>query len=398
MRRSFATLGRLLLLFVQLQVLDLAAQVSARFPFEVSETVGIRRRSDVISTRLLFERPLPSTTGFRLEDESESIPCQLRPAGETTDGISALDIDFVGHFQPFETRRYQIVAGVGLEGSEEPQNGLRIEESSNEFRIKNRDYLVWTIRKDLKGLFRFLRLPNVEYVVEDSGGLGFRKGDGAIHLLSNSKPTRARILREGALACALEFDYENWPGDGSSRVVLEFPRTKSWVHVTWTIRGMSRISELVAELQLSLKGEEKLVDFGSGDFVYNTVRTDQVAVMEARPEGSPRWSVLHGLRGDLKPLVVAPENVLLAGLGGWVHLMDETRCTALAVAQFGLAGEDRIEVDGTGLLRITRRPKADQIALEFWVHFVSMPVHIGARTSPQSMQSPLSVRWLPRVN
>jgi len=78
-----------------------------------------------------------------------------------------------------------------------------------------------------------------------------------------------------------------------------------------------------------------------------------------------------------------------------VHLVDDTRCTAAAVARFGVAGIDRIEVDGAGMLRFRHKPINDQAILEFWVHFVRMPVQIGARTSPQSMQSPLAVKWLP---
>ena len=31
--------------------------------------------------------------------------------------------------------------------------------------------------------------------------------------------------------------------------------------------------------------------------------------------------------------------------------------------------------------------------LRFWLHFVSMPVQVGAATSPQSMQSPLVIDW-----
>ncbi|MGW8181985.1 MAG: hypothetical protein ACWGQW_24925, partial [bacterium] len=109
----------------------------------------------------------------------------------------------------------------------------------------------------------------------------------------------------------------------------------------------------------------------------------------------PPWAIYHGIRDELSPLVVARDGSRLPGQGGWVHLMDDARCTAAAVARFGVAGIDRIEVEGSGLLKISHHPVHDQAVLEFWVHFVRMPVQIGARTSPQSMQSPLAVKWLP---
>jgi hypothetical protein len=80
--------------------------------------------------------------------------------------------------------------------------------------------------------------------------------------------------------------------------------------------------------------------------------------------------------------------------------MDDKRCTALSIGKFGEASADAIDVDGHGRLSWTRtfaptnavppQPRT----FEFWLHFVTMPVHIGARTSPRSMQEPLVVRWL----
>jgi len=32
-------------------------------------------------------------------------------------------------------------------------------------------------------------------------------------------------------------------------------------------------------------------------------------------------------------------------------------------------------------------------SLHFWLHFVTMPVQVGAAISPQAMQNPLRVEW-----
>jgi hypothetical protein len=79
--------------------------------------------------------------------------------------------------------------------------------------------------------------------------------------------------------------------------------------------------------------------------------------------------------------------------------MDKQRCTAVAVEGFAEAGQEaELAVDAEGRLRIGRkfapsekragrRPKR----LSMWLHFVNMPVQVGAATSPQAMGSPLRV-------
>jgi hypothetical protein len=82
--------------------------------------------------------------------------------------------------------------------------------------------------------------------------------------------------------------------------------------------------------------------------------------------------------------------------------MDATRCTALAIADFGRNARDRIQIDKDGVVQIARDFTGDSASsapprgpktLRFWFHFVPMPVHIGAATSPQAMLAPLSVTW-----
>src|SRR5437867_5887051 len=83
--------------------------------------------------------------------------------------------------------------------------------------------------------------------------------------------------------------------------------------------------------------------------------------------------------------------------------MDRERCAAVAMTDFAQRARDRIEVDADGRLQIWREfagssavPLAGQKSLTFWLHFVPMPPHVGAVTSPQSMQSPLEVIWKPK--
>ena len=74
--------------------------------------------------------------------------------------------------------------------------------------------------------------------------------------------------------------------------------------------------------------------------------------------------------------------------------MDSQRATAIAVAGFGAETRDRIEVSADGRLLIRRDfVRGGERSLHFWLHFVTMPVQVGAATSPQAMQSPLQVEW-----
>jgi hypothetical protein len=99
-------------------------------------------------------------------------------------------------------------------------------------------------------------------------------------------------------------------------------------------------------------------------------------------------------------VIVAPNRFATPQVHGWAHVMDSRRCTALAVGDFAEESSDQITIDGGGELswarEVARRPDGGGRSqrLEFWLHFVTMPVHIGARTSPRSMQEPLEVRWI----
>ena len=67
---------------------------------------------------------------------------------------------------------------------------------------------------------------------------------------------------------------------------------------------------------------------------------------------------------------------------------------------FGRATRDRIIVDADGRTQLWRdfagdggSPPKGPKSLTFWLHFVTMPVQVGAVTSPQAMLAPLKVEW-----
>jgi hypothetical protein len=142
-----------------------------------------------------------------------------------------------------------------------------------------------------------------------------------------------------------------------------------------------RVARLELDLNLLVQGTPTLVDFGAGSLVYTTLRKGESALL--RP-GQSRWEVLQGPAGDLRPFVLGPQGKDARRAEGWAHVMDRQRCTALAVADFD---RDEIQADADGRLRV-RRPARE---LRLWLHFVAMPVQVGALTSPQAMLAPLKV-------
>jgi hypothetical protein len=114
--------------------------------------------------------------------------------------------------------------------------------------------------------------------------------------------------------------------------------------------------------------------------IYATVRSVQSARMRANASA---WNI------DVNGESYASGRGQRAE--GWAHVMDRRRATAVAVGEFA-DPQASIEAWADGRLRIRRdRLGGTRKSLTFWLHFVEMPVQIGAATSPQSMMRPPSV-------
>lgn len=400
---SAASAWAALALLAALPPADAAAQPAALLsvPFQVRETAGIRRRNDVITVRSTEPRIVEHAGGFRVVRGDQIVPAQVRLVkwpGEPPQ----LVVDFIDHFRPFESRDYALELTAEPTPAE-PTEGLTLTQANDAFRIDSSGLVFWTIPRNLAGLLDF-SWKETDYVADDSAGLYFSGRDGKRVLLADRPPSSVGIERTGGLAVGLRFDYADWPPGARSRVHLEFPRTKSWIHATWSIEGDTETAHTIGcELKLRLDGSESLLDFGAGDFVYATVTAQQAARLEAGPRdsGTVPWRVLHGAADALEPIFVAPRDVPTPAVHGWAHVLDDHRATALAIGAFGEATRDLIAADGRGRLTWTRTfddstgSATQPRRLEFWLHFVTMPVHIGARTSPRSMQEPLEVHWRP---
>src|SRR5262249_13592567 len=147
--------------------------------------------------------------------------------------------------------------------------------------------LEFVVPRNLLGLLAGVRSGKTEYLRAGSPGLIIRTTDDidvrAGGLGAYGAPPTARVIKNGPLAAKLRFEgIEALRGNRSVRSVIEmeFPISKSWVCVTWSVDDpKDLISGLGAELNLNVDGKETLIDFGAGSLVYARLRAGETAVL-----------------------------------------------------------------------------------------------------------------------
>jgi hypothetical protein len=383
-----------------------------RITLRVSETAGIRRFGYPVSMVLRLSAPVPDVEHFRLLDRGKPVTAQFRPHGDTHEGIRAVSLDFNASPAPLEARDYVVEYGPTVPVAPQVKGGLTVETTEREFRVRHPSDLRFIVPRNLLGLLHQVRADGTDYVREGSAGLMIRYKDDirfrAGGLGPYGTPTVGRVVKEGPLAVTLRFEGTEALRGGrsvASAVEMEFPISKSWVRVVWTVDDPNGfVAGLGADLNLHLEGEPTLIDFGAGSSVYTALRRDQEAVLRqnvrANHPHALAWETEVGPVGRLAPYVVAtPSGPTRAE--GWAHIMDRRRCTAVAVAGFATEHGAELVAGADGRLRLWRNfghtgspaPSGSK-QLTFWLHFVSMPVQVGAATSPQAMLAPLHVEIL----
>lgn len=380
----------------------------------VTETAGIRRFGYPVNVVIPLAEPVNDTEHFRLLDADKPVSAQFRPHGDTSNGIRAVSLDFNASPGPLEKHNYVVEYGPAVIRSE-PKSGLRVETTEKEFRIVHPGGLQFVVPRDLAGLLDQVETKKLKFLNPGSTGLILLKKNLQPNLtgeragLDEKIPsarlkTVGKVVKEGPLAIGLRFENAQ-AGDLRFSVEIEFPISKSWVHVSWTVEDApGDVVSLGADLNLHVEGEPTLLDFGAGTSVYAQLKHGESARLrqtgKERPANTPPWTTFLGTEKDFRPYVVAPgSSGPTSNAEGWAHVMDRQRCTAIAIADFAKSPEGAdIIVGAEGRLRLRRhfgQPGADSTPgrkqLNFWLHFVDMPVHVGAATSPQAMLAPLKV-------
>jgi hypothetical protein len=383
-----------------------------RWSLTVTETEGIRRFGYPVHAALPVDRALLDRGQFRLLQNDKPVPAQFSPHRDGEKGPPSVSVDFNVNHAPLEEVRYLIEYSPS---GDAPRAGteMKAEISKETVKVLHPGNLEFELPRDLLGMLRQVRAGRTEYLRADSPGLFFADKDHIQYRAGGLSPdgtaTTVRVTRAGSMAAGLWFEGNEVLRGGrmvSSFVEMEFPRSKSWVRVAWTVDDPNGyVAGLGAELNLNVQGEPTLVDFGAGSLVYAQLRRGRTTLMRAGSLGrkddasQPAWTTLLGDRNQLSLYVVASKRKDAPPAEGWAHVMDRERCTALAVAGFADVGqESEIRIDADGRLLISRTFARDEMAvprgpkqLTFWLHFVPMPVHVGAATSPQAMLAPLRV-------
>jgi hypothetical protein len=322
----------------------------------VTETAGLRRFSYPVHTLLPAE---VQRENFRLMRDGRAVPAQFR-ACVGPEGQPAVALDFTSNIGPLESQRYVVETGQGVEPGPEPPRGLQVEHSEGTLRIQSGGGLRYAINEGLAGFLESVGNSGREYLEPRAGGLYLRarseSTDNAVLLGGEGQGLSATIARQGPLAVGLRFTCATGlPGAEpiSSTLDLTFPSSKSWVEAYWRVDDPMRwVGGLKAEVRLELDGEATLVDLGTPATVYGVLRgRERMTLTAGSAPGLPPlarpWVVEKG--PSEKPTVFAEAPRPDAPLAdGWAHIMDATRCTALAVADFGQGARDRIEIETRG--------------------------------------------------
>ena len=382
---------------------------------EVRETAGIARFGYPVTGA--FHWPEARAESFRLLRDGRPIEAQFSRIGDAASG-SQWELDFNLDLLPFETRSFRIEAQEAARAESPATRGLSLQRNAGTILIR-RPGLDFMVPENLFQLLEAVKSPEHDYFVPGSAGFFVRDREGVVRqveAVQAPKRPKVEILKSGALCAALKLSSEvDLGGEERAKTTLrlDFPRSKSWVRAEWTVDDPRQtVASLGAKFQMRLapaQGRPTLVDFGAPSSVYAALQPSQSSVFRASPRALAAataksgdrmtpWEVTRGTAERMIPYVAGLEDDARP-VEGWAHVMDDRLCTAIAVDRFARETIDRIEASADGRVEIWRAysaagdvklPKTK--TLIFWLHFVPSPPHVGAVTSPQSMQSPPEVR------
>lgn len=386
----------------------IAEATPGRLTFRLKETAGLRRFGYPVHAVLPIPAP-EEGNHYRLLHQGKEIPAQFRVVGSDRREVV---LAFNASPGPLEAADYTVEFGPSVTPGAEPKQGLGAHQDAGSFQVRNGAHLAYTIPDDLAGLVSSIRNQDTEYLTPDSRGL----------FLTDRESSRATTIRfpkqggdnavawrwRGPLSVGLRFDGTiDLPGGKPVRTTVEltFVNSKSWIETNWTVDDPDdRVGSMGFDLSLLIQGKTLLADCGASSTVYSHLRSGESLAFEGRPASKsgasdPRWRIEQGGASGLKPFATSSPNDRAAE--GWVHAMDSSRCSAIAVADFARSGPDRFTIEAGGRVGLERRYTAPTApdrprpskTLRFWIHVVPTPVQVGAVTSPQAMLAPLVVDW-----
>ena len=381
-----------------------SAQGKQTASIRVTEASGIRRTEYPVHARVAVpQRALADASQAQLRLNEMAVPAQVTVIAKWPDGSAqSIDVDFNVSLAPAESRTYQLDYGPSVAGA--VPRGLAVTEEADVIQIGS---VKWTKSgAPLIASATYVRAEFIGQFAQARNGFVIVDKAGARHELASATPLKAELLKRGPLSAVLQYS-GSIPFDAGYAVpftlTIEMPNSKSWVRMSASVTDpASRVRDLDFDTPFSLGAFPWLWDFATENGSYGVLRNanDTVVftqIVEARPQGSNSWKIDTGAQAELRPLEasVKPATPTAADrahvTAGWGHLQSPTQAVAFAVDGMGESvGTYTVTLNGQGQATYRFSPGARPIAatpLHFTVyqHFVSVPVPIGAATTPTSM-------------
>ncbi len=304
--------------------------------FRLVEADGLRRSSYPIHATVAGPG---RASRFRLVCDGRPVEAQFRPAvrdGEKHD----VALDFEATLGPFESRRYEVHHGLGVESGPEPRSGLKVERAGDAYRVAWPGGMAFAVGPDLLAPFREGGSARLSFLKPAASAISIRAGEPPAGVRP-ALPGRATITREGPLAVGIRVESGPIEGGRAASIDLTFARSQTWAE----------------------------------------------AVLATSDPGWDRWDPQVSLALAFDPTLGGAQSG-----PGWARLADPTRSVTV-----GAMGTGRVSVEAGGRVAIRREdgPRRDHgpKTLEFRVHLEPKAGPSGSSTGPESLIRPPRVEW-----
>ena len=372
--------------------LPLFGQTVARTTLYVEETQGIRRFFYPVDARVPFASgELSNSENVRLLSDGTEIPATYTALESWPDGsVQWLGVNFNMSIGPLGAASFEVEYGPSVRSVVTSPRGLTVADDVDSVQVgrirlsKGGDPLLQSV--DFGG----------ETIGSGRNGLRVHDHDGEMFPIDVSSVV-FDFVRQGD-----QFVEVHYTGliPLSSGVELPFemsvgmPNSKSWLRVSIFVDDQNdHIRGLSFDTPVLVGALPLVWDFGTDRWTYGSLRsiTDEVQLFApSRTDPTRPWEV-ETQRDDRREVYEVSTGD--SRLSMWGHVQSER------VVAFGMDPQSEgdtthyFAIDGRGQLSMGEESvDARQHRIVIYHHYVSLPVQIGAATSPTSMLYPLVTR------
>lgn len=304
--------------------------------FRLIEAAGFRRASYPIHATVEGAGTAPR---FLLLQDGKPIEAQFRVV-VGPGGRHDVALDFDASLEPFESRRYEVHYGLGVEPGPEARSGMKAEKVGDGLRVAWPGGMAFELGPDLHAPFHEAGKAGLEVLRTNSSAIALRAGEPP-SVGREALPGRVTITREGPLAIGVRVESAPFEGGGSAWIDLTFPRSRTWMEATLDV---------------------------------------------ARPEWAA-WDPKVALA-----LAFEPTAGEVRSGPGWARVADDRRSVTAAAT-----GPGKVSIEPGGRVVIGRdrgSPRAEESpSLAFRVSFEPRSGPAGSSTGPESMIQPPRIEW-----